>query len=370
MQFSIEKENFIKALRVVSGVAEKKSSNDNPILNNALLVVKEQGVFITSTDLDVEVGSFSPVKEVQECGEITVPFRKLHDIIRSFSADNLIYLKMSDTRLTVRSGKSRFALATISANKFPEQTAKKWDLTIEVVEKDFAHQLEKTMYAIAEQDVRYYLNGLLLEVKDSRLYAVGADGHRLAANCLELEQKQPFSIQALVPRKSIMELSRILEPKDTKIVIKFSKNSIAVSNDLFKFTSKLLEGRFPDYHAVVPANLSLEFVGKRDLLRETFLRASALFTEKMHNIKINLTKNCLQLIAKTKDQDEVEEELEVEYDGADFSLAFNGKYLVDFLSVTKTELIKFKFSEQKNSAAIIEGVGDSLGFYVLMPIRD
>ena len=370
MQFSIEKENFIKALKIVGGVAEKKAASDNPILNSVLLVLTAQGLFVTSSDLDVEVSSFVLVKEAKELGEITVPFRKMHDIVRSFSADNLVVLKVVETRLTLRSAKSRFVLATIPSSKFPQQSTKKWDLTLEVVEKDFTALLEKTIYAIAEQDVRYYLNGLLLEAKGSRLYAVAADGHRLAANCIELAQKVPFTLQVLIPRKSITELARILETKERKLTIKFSKNSVAIENEVFKFCSKLLDGRFPDYNSIVPDHLPLEFIGKRELLRAVFLRASALFSEKMHNIKINLTKNCMQLIARTKEQDEVEEELEVEYAGENFSLAFNGKYLVDFLSVTKTDLVRFKFSVQKNSAAVLEGVGDSMGFYVLMPIRN
>lgn len=371
MQFAIQREILLKLLRIVSGVVERRHQQ-NPILSNVLLRASENSLSIVATDQEVELIAEEQLSTIKEPGAITVPFRKLNDICKALPEATELQFEVQADRALIKSGRSRFVLATLPAEQFPDVQAIQQNNSVcsfAVPKKQFRSLVARTSFAMAEQDVRYFLNGMLLEVKQDKLFSVAADGHRLAMNYLDLNETGLPAVRVIVPRKGILEIMRMVDEDDGELRISIVASHIQAHSSGVTITSKLLDGKFPDYERVIPRDGNKVVIGHRDSLKDAFHRASALFSEKFRGVRLRMSHASLVVLASNPEQDEVEEDLEVDYEGQDIEVGFNVRYLIDFLSVVQSDLVRFTFSDATRST-LIEEVGDNAkGAYVLMPIK-
>jgi len=371
MRFSIQRETFLKQLRAVAGVVERRHNPISPILSHLLIQVENGQVTLTTTDQEVELIASVAVNELS-AGTVTVPFRKLIDICRVLPETTPIEFVEESARVTLRAGRSRFTLLTLPVQDFPNlnstNTAALETFSFSISKRSLHELINCTSFAMAEQDVRYYLNAMLLEIKDQTLYAVATDGHRLALNRLEISAADGLALRIIVPRKGILELQRILDEGEGEIALTVGKNHLRVQTDSITLTTKLLEGRFPDYERIIPKGGNRVVVGKREELKEAFHRASALFSDRFRGIRLHIREGCLKVLARNAEQDEVEEDIEVDYQGAPLEVGFNVKYLIDFLNIIQTEAVRLTFVDS-NQSATLHGVGEVAGCYVIMPMK-
>src|SRR5690606_1902819 len=274
MHFTIQREALLKPLQLVAGVVERRQTL--PVLSNVLLVVEGQQLSLTGTDLEVELVGRVTLEDAAEPGEITVPARKLMDICKSLPSDALIDIRIDDQKLLVKAGRSRFTLSTLPANDFPTVEEGPGSLTFNLPQAKLRRLIERTSFAMAQQDVRYYLNGMLLEVQSGLLRAVATDGHRLAMCSMEATIQQDGKHQVIVPRKGILELARLLTEQDAEVSIVLGQHHIRANTGEFTFTSKLVDGKFPDYERVLPRGGDKLVVADRQGLREAFSRTAIL----------------------------------------------------------------------------------------------
>lgn len=372
MQIAILRETLLKLLRMVSGAVERRQQQ-NPILSNVLLRATETTLYIVATDQEVELVAEQMLQDqIKQPGEITVPFRKLNDICKALPDGSQLLLEVQDDRFIIKSGRSRFVLATLPAAQFPDVQKIHSDNSVcsfKVPKKQFHWLVARTAFAMAEQDVRYFLNGMLLEVKQDKLFSVAADGHRLAMNYIALTELGLPGMRVIVPRKGILEIMRLVDEDDSELQLTIVASHIQAHSGGVTVTSKLLDGKFPDYERVIPRDGDKVVIGNRERLKEAFNRAAALFSEKFRGVRLRMSAERLMVLASNPEHDHVEEDLEVEYNGQDLEVGFNVRYLIDFLSVVQSDLVRFTFSDA-NKSTLIEEVGDGAnGAYVLMPIR-
>lgn len=371
MQFAILRETLLKLLRLVSGAVEKRQQQ-NPILANVLLTMEQDTLFITATDQEVELIASEKLANVKKPGATTVAFRKLYDICKALPEHAELLLEQQEDRVIIKAGRSRFVLATLPPENFPDVksiTKDQTESSFIIDKQSFAKLISRTAFAMAEQDVRYFLNGMLLEVKSNKLYAVAADGHRLAMNYLLLATNNIIPMRVIIPRKGILEIMRIVDEANGDLNISVTTAHIQIQTNGVVITSKLLDGKFPDYERVIPRDGNKVVIGSREKLKEAFHRASALFSERFRGVRLKMSPQRLMILASNPEQDEVEEDLEVEYHGNELEVGFNVRYLIDFLAVVQSDLVRFTFSDA-NKSTLIEEVGEEAsGAYVLMPIR-
>jgi DNA polymerase-3 subunit beta len=365
MKFTVNRETLLKPLQQVIGVVERRQTL--PVLGNLLVVAGNDGLQITATDLEVEIQSRVTI-ETQEAGEITLPARKLVDICKALPENASIQLSIKDQKAQIRSGKSRFTLTTLPAADFPLVEPLEGDCRFTLSQSRLKELIERTQFSMAQQDVRYYLNGLLLEIANTRLRAVATDGHRLALCDMPADVKVSEPRQVIVPRKGIQELMRLLESSDETVQIDVGTNHIGISNATIRFTSKLVDGRFPDYDRVVPKGGDKLVVADRELLRQALSRTSILSNEKYRGIRLNLEKNNIKIQAHNPEQEEADEEFEVEYEGSGLEIGFNVTYLLDVLSSIRSEKVEITLSDS-NSSCLVREPGSEQYRYVVMPMR-
>jgi DNA polymerase-3 subunit beta len=366
MHFTIQREALLKPLQLVAGVVERRQTL--PVLSNVLLVVQDSTLSLTGTDLEVELVGRVALEDACEPGEITVPARKLMDICKSLPSDALVDLRLDEQKVIIKSGRSRFTLSTLPANDFPAVEEGPGSLTFSVNQARLRRLIERSSFAMAQQDVRYYLNGMLLEVSNGMLRAVATDGHRLAMCSMQAEIDQPDRHQVIVPRKGILELARLLTDADDSVAIVLGQHHIRATTGEFTFTSKLVDGKFPDYERVLPRGGDKLVVGDRQLLREAFSRTAILSNEKYRGIRLQLENGLLKIQANNPEQEEAEEEVAVEYTGSSMEIGFNVSYLLDVLGVTTSEQVRLILSDA-NSSALIQEFGNDDSAYVVMPMR-
>lgn len=373
MRFTVLKESFLKHLRAVGGAVEKRQSQNAPILSNVLIVVNDHTFSLITTDQEVELLTVGVLEHTESIivGAITVPFRKLMDICRALPEGIELNFSLEGNRVILRAGRSRFALSALSADQFPSIEEPLEAVSFRLSKTALKTLIDSTCFAMAEQDVRYYLNGILLELKAVQgnhfLYAVAADGHRLAERAIALNTDAK-AMRVIVPRKGVLELQRALQDIDGEVTLRIDSNHIRMETSELSLTSKLLNGRYPDYERLIPQTSVHCVQGNREALKNSFLRAAALFSEKFRGVRLLLSPGCLKILATNTEQDDVEEDVEVEYNGEPLEVGFNVKYLIDFLSVIQTERVSFRFSGPDSSTRI-EGVGGETGVYVIMPMR-
>jgi DNA polymerase-3 subunit beta len=364
MKLSAPRENFLDPLQAVMGVVERRQTM--PILANVLIIARGNSVSVTATDLEVEMVANSKLVAEQD-GEITVPGRKLLDICKALKDGSEIKLSVSGDKVTIRSGRSRFTLATLPAADFPvvENIDSKQSIT--VPQRDLRQLLERTHFSMAHQDVRYYLNGLLLEIGGGNLRAVATDGHRLAMCQIGAESSEDSTHQVIVPRKGVMELQRLLSDSGD-VSIALGNNHIRAEVGAIRFTSKLIDGRFPEYQRVIPKRSGETIGADREELRHALHRAAILSNEKYRGVRLELGANILKIQAHNPEQEEAEEEIEVQYAGAELEIGFNVNYLVDALGALEGEEAILQINDPSSSCLIWNERTEGCE-YVVMPMR-
>jgi DNA polymerase III subunit beta len=363
MKLSAEREAILGPLQAVIGVVERRQTM--PILANVLLSAKDGRLAVTATDLEVELVAAATVK-VQQAGEITVPGRKLLDIVRALPDKVSVTLSLEGEKLSVKAGKSRFSLTTLPASDFPVVEQINSQLNFEVEQPALRRLLDKTHFSMAQQDVRYYLNGMLLESDGKMLRTVATDGHRLALCEMELAAGGPLQ-QVIVPRKGVLELQRLMGEEGTASV-QVGSNHIRVTLGDIRFTSKLIDGRFPEYGRVIPAAPPRALRADRETLRRALQRTAILSNEKYRGIRLSLKPNLLVLTAHNPEQEEAEEEVEVSYAGDEFEVGFNVNYLLDALAAVDGVEVEVGLTDA-NSSCLVRAPGGGAARYVVMPMR-
>ncbi|MEE8060107.1 MAG: DNA polymerase III subunit beta [Pseudomonadales bacterium] len=367
MKFVISREALLKPLNLVAGVVERRQTL--PILSNVMLVLDGNQLSITGTDLEVELVGRVTLDNVPESGgEITVPARKLADICKSLPEASDIEFIQDNQRVVIKSGRSRFTLTTLAASDFPNVEPSPGNQEFVVRQGDLRRLIDRTSFAMAQQDVRYYLNGMLWEVQSGQLRVVATDGHRLAICTLATSIESSEKLQVILPRKGVIELARLLMNENDDVQIVIGSNHLRATTDEFTFTSKLVDGKFPDYDRVLPKSTTKAIFGSKDALRQAFSRAAILSNEKYRGVRLLLSNNTVQIIANNPEQEEAEETVSVDYQGESLEIGFNVSYLLDVLGVLSGERIKLSLSDA-NSSALLEETEESDSVYVVMPMR-
>lgn len=367
MKFQIARDALLKPLTLVAGVVERRQTL--PILANVRLRLAEDSLSLTGTDLEVELVGRVPATVV-EGGEVTVPARKLLDICKALPEGSEIAFTLKEDRLQVVSARSRFTLSTLPASDFPGIEESAQDFQIRVPRVELRRLIERTAFAMAQQDVRYYLNGMLWEVSNGQLRVVATDGHRLAlcvfhaAEAIVTENRR----QLIVPRKGVLELQRLLQGDEGDVSVVFGKSHIRVVTDDFAFTSKLVDGKFPDYERVLPKGGNRQVDADRQALRHALGRASILSNEKYRGVRLVFSENQLQILANNPEQEESEETVAITYAGGSLEIGFNVGYLLDVLSVLGSETVRMTLGDS-NSSALVEGLDEPGALFVVMPMR-
>jgi DNA polymerase III subunit beta len=365
MNIQINREVLLKPLTSVSSIVEKRHTL--PILSNLLLEAKHQKIQLTATDLEMQISLSIDSVNAEEIST-TISAKKLLDICRSLPEGADINLQTTDSRVTLKAGKSRFSLQTLPAADYPVMTKAVTEVILvnlpQCVLKGLLKQVE---FAMAQQDIRYYLNGLLFEVVDNKLNIVGTDGHRLSFTSTEL--KQTYQKQEIIlPRKTVIELIKLLDDSEEDVVIELGGNQVNFSFNQYKLISKIIDGKFPDYNRVIPTGHKNTFTINRIAVLLAMQRASILSNEKYRGIRMVLNAANLKLISTNSEQEEAEEELEVEYTGDALDIGFNVTYLIDVLNNANNESIQFSFADANSSCLITLPTNDDYK-YVVMPMR-
>jgi DNA polymerase III subunit beta len=363
MKFSAERESLLAALQSVIGVVERRQTM--PILANLLLSADQGKLSVTATDLEVELVATAEIKSGAD-GRLTVPGRKLLDICRSLPEGVTLTFSQDGDKLTVKAGRSRFVLATLPAADFPTIEELAQQQSLKLPQADLRRLLDKTHFSMAQQDVRYYLNGMLLETDGKMLRTVATDGHRLALCEMDLPNKATGQ-QVIVPRKGVLELQRLLGTEG-EVEVTIGSNHIRAQIGDVRFTSKLIDGRFPEYSRVIPAASPKAVIADREILRAALHRTAILANEKYRGIRLALKKNSMTLQAHNPEQEEAEEQVEVTYKGDELEVGFNVGYLLDALAAVDGNEVEIGVTDG-NSSCLVRAPGATSARYVVMPMR-
>ncbi len=365
MKFTISREKFLQPLQLVSGAVERRHTL--PILSNVLIKVSEDALWLTGTDLEVELISSIKLEGEYTEGEITVPAKKLFDIIRGLADGTTIDFTVDGSKALIRAGRGRYTLSTLSANDYPNLEDWEGEVEFEISCSDLKRLIDSTAFSMAQQDVRYYLNGMSLETEENVIRTVATDGHRLALCRLTYETQLPAR-QVIIPRKGVMEISRLIGEDDKSLKIQIGANHLRMFSSEFIFTSKLVDGRFPDYRRVLPKDSDKVVVASKAVLKDAFSRAAILSNEKFRGVRLNLASGELKITANNPEQEEAEEMVDVDYQGDDLEIGFNVAYLIDVMNALVSDKIKINLSDS-NASALIEDAEDDAALYVIMPMR-
>ena len=366
MNIKIDREALLKPLSSVSGIVERRHTL--PILTNLLLEAKQNMLTLTATDLEMQI-SLSLAAEPSTDIATTVSARKMLDICRSLPDQSQITLEITDNRMQIKAGKSRFNLQTLPAVDYPLMAKGGGDtsLTLTLAQNQLKRLLRQVEYAMAQQDIRYYLNGLLFEVNGNRLNVVGTDGHRLSFTSTELTESYEKQ-ELILPRKTILELIKLLDDSDDEVAIEVSANQANFAFSGIRLISKVIDGKFPDYTRVIPTGYQNTFEVNRQSLLLAMQRASILSNEKYRGIRMVLGKDALRLISSNSEQEEAEEEMEIAYGGDPLDIGFNVTYMIDVLTNVANDSVTFAFNDA-NSSCLVTVPGDDNYKYVVMPMR-
>ncbi|MEA9389991.1 DNA polymerase III subunit beta [Acerihabitans sp. TG2] len=365
MKFIVEREHLLKPLQQVSSPLGGRPTL--PILGNLLLQVTQDSLSLTGTDLEMEMVAKVALSQPHEPGATTVPARKFFDICRGLPDGAEITVILEGDRMLIRSGRSRFSLSTLPASDFPNLDDWQSDVEFTLPQATLKRLIESTQFSMAHQDVRYYLNGMLFETEGEELRTVATDGHRLAVCSMPVGQPLP-SHSVIVPRKGVMELVRMLDGGETPLKLQIGTNNIRASVGDYIFTSKLVDGRFPDYRRVLPKNPDKTLEAGCDVLKQAFARAAILSNEKFRGVRLYLSTDQLKITANNPEQEEAEEILDVTYQGTEMEIGFNVSYVLDVLNALKSENVRLLLTDGVSSVQI-EDCASQAAAYVVMPMR-
>ena len=369
MKFSIIREQILRPLILVSGAVERRQTM--PILSNLLIKVTNKQLEITGTDLEVELSTTLPLSNKDsEKGEITVPSRKFVDICKSLPEGSLINFNYEGGKVIIQSGRSRYTLSTLPAGEFPSVQQDKDSVSVNLNQKRLSSLISRTSFSMAQQDVRYYLNGMLWEVNKNNLKAVATDGHRLAIAEIELlDQLKGDKRQFILPRKGIIELSRLLSDEEASINVEFGLNHIRATTSNMVFVSKLVEGKFPDYERVLPKGGDKEIIANTAEFKAALARSAILSNEKFKGIRFSLSNNLVNIQANNPEQEEAQEEIVVKYQGDTIEMGFNVNYLIEVLGALSSNEFRITLSDSASSALVEDADELNNAQYVVMPMR-
>ncbi len=369
MQFSISRENLLQPLQSISGAVEKRQTL--PILSHIFVDVSEQGeLTLIGTDLEVEIKLTLPLDEASESGKTTIPARKFFDLSKALPDQSSIKLLVDNNRATIRSGKSRFSLSTLPAEEFPRvDEISEVAVIDELSQLILKNLLQKSQFSMAMQDVRYYLNGLLMELEGNELRLVATDGHRLAFCRRTLEQDHGEKKQVIIPRKAIQELMRLLSDEDDPVRLVLGSNHLQVVLGELTLTTKLIDGRFPDYQRVIPREGERTLITDNEAFRRAISRVSILSNEKYRGIRMVMSESSVTIHATNPEQEEAEEELTVQYSGEPMEIGFNSAYMMDAFSVIDDNEVTIYFIDENSSSLIHTHSGEEEYKFVVMPMR-
>jgi DNA polymerase-3 subunit beta len=365
MRFSLQREVFLKPLAQVVNVVERRQTL--PVLANLLVQVKDGQLSLTGSDLEVEMVARIAVDDAKD-GEITIPARKLFDYVRALPDGSKVAVSQSGDKIQVQAGRSRCNLTSLPANDFPSVDEVEATERVTVPEAALKELIERTAFAMAQQDVRYYLNGLLFDLREASLRCVATDGHRLALCEAPLGSGGGTKRQIIVPRKGVTELQRLLEGGDRDVELELGRGHIRVKRDDVTFTSKLIDGRFPDYEAVIPIGADREIRVDREALRAALQRAAILSNEKYRGVRVEASPNLLRISAHNPEQEEAQEEVEAETKVEGLAIGFNVNYLLEALTALRDEQVVLQLRDANSSALVREAASERCR-HVVMPLR-
>ena len=356
----------MRPLSLVTSVVEKRQTL--PILANIFIRLEAGLLILTGTDLEVEV-SFRVDGVNGEDGSCTVTARKIFDICKSLPDDAMIKFRSDGAGAQVQSGRSRFKLQTLPADDFPGLDTKDWEERFRVQENDLRSLLELTSFSMAQQDVRYFLNGVLLELKDGVVRTVATDGHRLAKSEIGLDGNSNLQTrQSIIPRKAVLEMLRFLEDSDQQMTLELNNNHIRLNGNSATLTTKLIDGRFPDYETVMAQVLNTRILVDRHEMIDVLSRTSILTNEKFRGIRFHLSDGLINVTAHNPEQEEASDELVVDYSGDEIDIGFNVNYLLDALKAIPSESVELQLQDT-NSGCVLKDPEDKDTLYLVMPMR-
>ena len=355
---------LLTPLQAVSGIVEKRHTL--PILSNVLIEKHGEALTLLATDIEIQIKTSTPGNGGEDLA-ITVSAKKLQDILRALPEGSPVSLSLDDRRLTLKAGKSRFQLQTLPAADYPRLSVPAEGLSFSLPQRTFKRQLALVQYAMAQQDIRYYLNGLLLVATGHELRMVATDGHRLAYASGAIDAEVPKT-EVILPRKTVMELARQLADSDDPLEITISGSQIVFRFGPIELISKLIDGKFPDYERVIPQHHPKLLTLDRTALLAALQRAAILSNEKFRGVRLVLSDGSLKIISSNAEQEEAQEELELDYAGDGLDIGFNVTYLLDVLNYVANETVEWRFNDG-NSSALVTLPGNERFRYVVMPMR-
>jgi DNA polymerase-3 subunit beta len=361
-----QRDSILTPLQSVCGIVEKRHTL--PILSNVLIEKSGDQLTWLATDIEIQIRTNTGGASGTDKTAVTVGARKLQDILRSLPDSADVSLELADKRMQVRAGKSRFNLQTLPAEDYPRMAqADGEQARLKLTQKQFKRLIGLVQYAMAQQDIRYYLNGLLLVVAGSEIRVIATDGHRLAYASEKLSESMSRS-EVILPRKTILELSRLLSDNDEALEISLSPNQATFRFGTVELVSKLIDGKFPDYERVIPKNHNKVITLSRTVFLQSLHRAAILTNEKFRGVRVILAPGSLKIISSNADQEEAQEELEVNYDAEALDIGFNVNYLLDVLNNVSNDEVEMRLADA-NSSALITLPGNENFKYVVMPMR-
>lgn len=364
--FSIERDALLSSLLLVSGAVEKKQTL--PILGNVLISVSDTHLKLSATDTELSLSATIPLDPPHQTAEITVPAKKFIDICRSLNEGTLLELSQKDNRVIIKAGRSRFSLTTLPSEDFPVLVDESKELEFQVERPPFVLLLQATHFSMAQQDVRYYLNGLLLEFLGTQINAVSTDGHRLAIGELNIDNNLPEH-KLILPRKGVLELMRLLnDVDDENVLISVNKNHFYLQTKGYDFSSKLIEGRFPNYRRVIPSDNDKSIVMDRDELKRGLMRVSILANEKYRAVQLSIKPKAVTIVANNQEQEEALEEVPANTEGDSMSIGLNASYLLDVLNNVPPGDVKIELS-QPTESMLITSPNLPVAKYIIMPLK-
>jgi DNA polymerase III subunit beta len=363
---TLTRDELLKPLQTIIGVVEKKQTMQ--ILANAYIKIEENLLQVIGSDLEVElIGKMSLSEAVAKSIELTLPGRTLLDICRSFPDDSMIDLFQDGDKVIVRSGCSRFALSTLPADEFPKVEDDQVNISFDMLQGDLLKLLKLTHFAMAQHDVRYYLNGVMLEFSGNTVRAVATDGHRINVNTQTIENNIDHKMQVIVPRKGVIELIRLLESSDDNIKVSVSNNHIKCEAEQLIFTCKLIEGRFPDYMPIFSTKCDKSIILPVDRLRSCLQRSAIVSQDRAHNVRLELREGVIRVFS-SNNTEAAEEEMAIDYQQEDIDICFNIFYLLDIFNNCPSESVRMSFTNE-TGFVLFESPETDEHLFVVMPIR-
>jgi DNA polymerase-3 subunit beta len=358
---------LLKPLSIVAGIVERRHTL--PILANILMRKEGNRVSFIATDLEVQITTHADFGVGQDNESITVAARKLLDILKALPGTGDVRLGLASNKLSVQTAKSRFNLQTLAATEFPTVAQpEQWDVSLTMPQKTLRHVLNMVHFAMAQQDIRYYLNGMLLVFEPGHVRAVATDGHRLA-HCATVADGIAARHEVIVPRKTVLEMQRLLSDTEEPVSIDVAPGQIRFRFSDIELVSKLVEGKFPDFTRVIPTNYTRHFGVSREALQGSLQRAAILTTDKFKGVRLQLGEHLMKISSSNAEQEEAQEEIDIDYSFEPLDVGFNVSYLLDVLGNVKTDQITWSVMPDANASALITLPEDDQFKYVVMPMR-